>query len=386
MFASYDNPSLVEVPKIKIKYYLKKIGLIDSFFTEDKKVSHKIENDKNDNNKEEFFANSFSLEINKVRNLNEKTAGVFFNNQKKLKIFTQAGTLIENDEIKEIQLPIDFTIEKEGGVKNVIYFNDNFFALLSRKKLNCHYASLINSETQFEILKTECIPDEKKINFAGLGGGYTNVNNDVIFSIGTPTHYSEEINKLAQNKDSFFGKIYLMKNKNGKLEYSKFSEGHRNPQGITYTKGKIFSTEHGPEGGDELNIIKKNSNYGWPLVSLGNRYGGKSYKKKSEGLVSPIYSFLPAIAPSSLNVCPKNLNSYYKDFTCLLGLTLREMSVMIYLLDKDDKLISMEKIFIEKRLRHFGVDKYAKLYTKENNFYFSADNDGLYKAEFKNFK
>lgn len=385
MFASYDNPSLVDVPKTKIKYYLKKIGLIDSFFIEDKQISQKIENDKN-NNKEEFFANSFSLEISKVKNLEGKTAGVFFDNQKKLKIFTQEGTLIDNDEIKEIQLPIDFTIEKEGGVKNVIYFNNYFFALLSRKKLNCYYASLINSETQFEILKTECIPDEEKINFAGLGGGYTNMNNDLIFSIGTPTHYSEDIDKLAQNKESFFGKTYLMKNNNGKLEYSMYSEGHRNPQGITNLNGKIFSTEHGPEGGDELNIIKKDNNYGWPLVSFGNRYGGKSYKKKSDELVSPIYSFMPAIAPSSLNVCPKNLKSYYKDFTCLLGLTLKEMSVMIYLLDKNDILVSMEKIFIEKRLRHFGVDKSSKLFTKGDNFYFSADNDGLYKAKFNNFK
>ena len=44
---------------------------------------------------------------------------------------------------------------------------------------------------------------------------------------------------------------------NGKIENSVFSSGHRNPQGITNIKGKIFSTEHGPEGGDELNKIER---------------------------------------------------------------------------------------------------------------------------------
>ena len=388
MFVTYENPKLVEIPKTKIKYYLKKIGLVESFFIKNNNNNKKKEVDRPDvdNNKEEFFANSFSLEIKKIKSLDGKTAGVFFNDQKKLKIFTQEGQLIDHGKIKEINLPIDFTIEKEGGVKNVIFYKNNFFALLSRKTSGCYYASLINSETQLEILKTECIPDEKKINFSGIGGGYTYINNGLLFSIGTPTHYSEEIDKLAQDNKSFYGKIYLMKDNNGKIEYSVFSTGHRNPQGITNIKGKVFSTEHGPEGGDELNKIERDNNYGWPLVSFGNRYGGKSYKKRSKELTSPIFSFMPAIAPSSLNECPQNLKLYYKDFTCLIGLTLREMSVMIYLLDENNKLISLEKILTEKRLRHFGVDKNAKLYSEKNSFYFSADNNGIYEAKFKNFK
>ena len=79
MFVSYDNPKLVEIPKTKIKYYLKKIGLIESFFIEDKKINKKVvDNDEVDNDKEECFANSFSLEIEKIKTLEGKTAGVFF--------------------------------------------------------------------------------------------------------------------------------------------------------------------------------------------------------------------------------------------------------------------------------------------------------------------
>ena len=47
-----------------------------------------------------------------------------------------------------------------------------------------------------------------------------------------------------------------------------FSKGHRNPQGLENINNKIFSTEHGPKGGDELNIITKNSNYGGPYLLM----------------------------------------------------------------------------------------------------------------------
>ena len=94
-------------------------------------------------------------------------------------------------------------------MRNVIFYKDKYLALLSRKKLDCYYASLIETKTQLELIKTKCIPDNEKVNFAGLGGGYTYLNDKLIFSIGTPTHNSEIIDKLAQDKNSLFGKIYF---------------------------------------------------------------------------------------------------------------------------------------------------------------------------------
>ena len=87
-----------------------------------------------------------------------------------------------------------------------------------------------------------------------------------------------------------------------------------------------------------------------------------------------------------MNECPKNLKEFYKKYTCLLGLTLREMSIIVYLFDKDNRLISSEKILIEKRLRNFGLNDNSKLFVKDNFFYFSADNDGIYKGIFQNFR
>lgn len=387
IFAGYENPGLVETPKKKIKYILKKIGLIDSFYIEEPAKAVQVIK----KSEEDFFANSFTLEIQKVNSLNRKTAALYFDESNSLTIFTQDGEKIKKSKVEEINLPLNFTSENKGGVRSVIYFNKIFYALLSRKSKNCYYSSLINIETQEIIFDTKCIPDFKEVNFAGLGGAYEYLDDNLLLSIGTPTHQSDIIDELAQNNDYYYGKILIIKKKDDqeKLNIELFSTGHRNPQGLTKINGILFSTEHGPQGGDELNKIEKGKNYGWPIISLGTRYGGESYKKKyDKKFTNPIFSFNPSIAPSMLSNCPENLQNYYKEFTCLIGLTLKEMSLVIYLIDKkNESLFSYEKIPLDKRLRHFGIDKNANLHIEnDGSFFFSADDDGIYKAKFKDFR
>ena len=83
-----------------------------------------------------------------------------------------------------------------------------------------------------------------------------------------------------------------------------YSYGHRNPQGMMKhpTTGDIWTNEHGPRGGDELNIIKKGANYGWPVISYGINYDGKPITALSakEGMEQPITYWLPSIAPSGM--------------------------------------------------------------------------------------
>ena len=387
IFAGYENPSLVEIPKKNIKYFLKQIGLIDSFVIkkeEKSQVSKKYES-------EDFFANSFILEIKKIREINKKTSGLYVDENEDILIFTQDGAFTKNDEIKEINLPRNFTTDNEGGVRSVIYYNKKYYALISRKDKNCNYSSLIEIKTQNLIFDTKCIPDEEKVNFAGLGGAFTFLNESLLLSVGTPTHFSDTIDDLAQNKDFFYGKILQIEKNDSNNDYNIniFTLGHRNPQGLTKIDEKLFSTEHGPRGGDELNIIQKGKNYGWPIVSFGTRYSGKSYRKKyDKDFKNPLFSFNPAIAPSMLSNCPSNLSNYYSDYICLMGLTLKEMSLVVYLIDKkNEKLISYEKINLEKRLRHLALDKEINLYVnKDNIFYFSSDKDGVYQAKFKDFR
>ena len=80
-----------------------------------------------------------------------------------------------------------------------------------------------------------------------------------------------------------------------------YSYGHRNPQGTTMhpETGDIWITEHGPRGGDELNLIRPGVNYGWPVISYGINYDGTKFTDitHKEGMAQPIIQWTPSIAP-----------------------------------------------------------------------------------------
>jgi glucose/arabinose dehydrogenase len=83
-----------------------------------------------------------------------------------------------------------------------------------------------------------------------------------------------------------------------------FSYGHRNPQGIAVhpETGEIWIHEHGPKGGDEINILKSGANYGWPAATFGRSYWGTeiSDKTSAPGMEDPILQWTPSIAPSGM--------------------------------------------------------------------------------------
>src|SRR5206468_9927013 len=81
--------------------------------------------------------------------------------------------------------------------------------------------------------------------------------------------------------------------------------GHRNPQGLSYDPrtGKLWETEHGPGGGDELNILQPGHNYGWPIVSMGRNYTGTLASDQPwarPGMDNPRMFWVPSISPSSI--------------------------------------------------------------------------------------
>ena len=83
-----------------------------------------------------------------------------------------------------------------------------------------------------------------------------------------------------------------------------WSYGHRNPQGLFYDEEsqRLWSNEHGPKGGDEINIIRSGLNYGWPIITHGKEYFGPKIGEgaEKEGLEQPLKIWNPSIAPSSL--------------------------------------------------------------------------------------
>lgn len=83
-----------------------------------------------------------------------------------------------------------------------------------------------------------------------------------------------------------------------------YSYGHRNPQGMAKhpVTGEIWTHEHGPKGGDEINIIHPGKNYGWPLISYGVNYSGTKFTEHTSlpGMEQPIHYWVPSIAPSGM--------------------------------------------------------------------------------------
>ena len=82
-----------------------------------------------------------------------------------------------------------------------------------------------------------------------------------------------------------------------------YSYGHRNPQGLTLNPftGEIWEQEHGPQGGDEINVIRPGANYGWPEVTGGEEYGGgRIGPDDAPGFRSPLHNWTPSIAPSGM--------------------------------------------------------------------------------------
>ena len=136
---------------------------------------------------------------------------------------------------------------------------------------------------------------------------------------GGPSSYggARSPNMNAQNVKAEWGKIHRITD-DGKIPADNpvlpgntapatvFSYGHRNPQGLVFNSytNEIWETEHGPRGGDEVNIIKKGKNYGWPLVSYGINYDGKpvSASPLLNGVEPPIHTWTPSIAPCGMAI------------------------------------------------------------------------------------
>jgi len=131
------------------------------------------------------------------------------------------------------------------------------------------------------------------------------------FSIGD--RGQRDVNPQDINRDA--GKIYRL-HADGQIPIDNpfvanqsakkaiYSYGHRNPQGMAKhpDSGKIWTHEHGPRGGDEVNLIEKGKNYGWPIVSHGVNYSGTRFTNLTQkpGMQQPLWHWTPSIAPSGM--------------------------------------------------------------------------------------
>jgi len=403
---TYENPEMIDF--IKENYNLQK------YLPSEVKVKK--------GRSQVSIGNSFAVELSQEISFPQRTAFVTHDknvlsfDQNFLKIYFQNGYLLKKGKLEKLNLPKTFTKARNGGIKTIIVSNDKEFAFISSKKDECFYSSIVSLENGKEIFKTKCLPLKQIVDFNGLGSSNIHLKNNILLSVGTPEQVSYAIGKLSQDINSMYGKI-LQINKSdldntildekSELDVEIFTTGHRNPQGLTKIDDSIFSVEHGPKGGDELNKIIKEGNYGWPIASYGTKYGydheERSYKINHETnkFEEPLFALVPSVGISAINNCPKILKDHYKK-PCLLALSLYGndlrpgRSILIYLLnEKMDKVHSVEQIYINDdwespvvghRLRHFVTNSKNELYEdKDGSIYVSVDKKGIYKLRFIDF-
>ncbi len=127
---------------------------------------------------------------------------------------------------------------------------------------------------------------------------------EILLSVGDLQADGVQGPQMVQDMGNHYGKIIRLDL--ATFTPKIFSIGHRNTQGLVRTRdGRVFSTEHGPEGGDELNHVVAGRNYGWPFVTFGTDYGAESWPldqgaKDHSGYEKPTISWVPSIATSNL--------------------------------------------------------------------------------------
>lgn len=216
---------------------------------------------------------------------------------------------------------------------------------LVRAKFNGH--KLENLETLYK-----AAPNTKKGQHFGSRIAFDN-EGYIYFSVGDRGNRDENPQDISKD----CGKIYrlhddgtvpesnpFINTKNAKTAI--YSYGHRNPQGMVKhpVTGKIWTHEHGPQGGDEINIIEKGKNYGWPVISYGINYSGTTFTDitEKEGMEQPLFYWVPSIAPSGLAIVSSNKYPNWNGNVLVGSLKFQYLERLIL---KNNKVIKREKLF-----------------------------------------
>ena len=179
----------------------------------------------------------------------------------------------------------------------------------------------------------------------------------------------------AQELDNAHGKIHRIHDdgripednpfvKTAGAVKSIWTYGNRNPQGMVYdaTNNRLWAVEHGPKGGDELNLIQKGKNYGWPVITYGINYDGKPISDitEKEGMEQPVTYWVPSIATGGLELVTSDKYPAWKGN--LMVTALAKMHIARVELD-GTKYIGEEKLFQDLgRVRQIAESPEGYLY------------------------
>ena len=153
-----------------------------------------------------------------------------------------------------------------------------------------------------------------------------------------------------------------------------YSYGHRNPQGMVKNPftGAIWVNEHGPKGGDEINIIKKGKNYGWPVISYGVNYSGTAFTDITHkaGMEQPFFYWVPSIAPSGMAFVS---SKKYPDWKGNILVGSLKFGYLERLVIKNNQVVKREKLFE-------GIGRLRNVAQAPNgDIYIAVEGKGIYK-------
>ena len=275
-----------------------------------------------------------------------------------------------------------FYFHDQYGIKDILIDEKTLYvSYIGKRKDNCYDLKIISAKLNEEYLNfqifyetSSCVDVNNSHGFypaQGAGGRIIKLDNsNLLFTTGDFRN-----RPLAQDLVSDFGKILKINTQNKKSDV--ISIGHRNPQGLYYSKkfNFIISTEHGPKGGDEVNInlkpFKKIKNFGWPVSSYGEHYY-KAYSKKilqeaplnkshkKYGFVEPIKYFVPSIGISQ--IIPLNKDET-KFLIGAMGNEIKDQDLGLHLIllnEKRQKVIEHNYTLLNERVRDIIVSKDKK--------------------------
>ena len=265
---------------------------------------------------------------------------------------------------KIVYLAISVNLEGDEGGNTAIY--SGTFEKFKINNMKLLYKAVPNTK-KGQHFGSRIVFDDKGHLFFGVGDrGNRDVN---------PQDIKNDGGKIYRlNLDGSIPDDNPFVNKQG-AKKAVYTYGNRNPQGLIFhpITGELWEHEHGPKGGDEINIIEKGKNYGWPVITYGINYSGTSITDKREmpGMEQPLYYWVPSIAPSGMAFSTSDI---YKDWKGDLFVGSLKFKYLERLVIRDKKVIKREKILDEiGRVRNVkeGPDGYL---------YIGVDGKGILKV------
>ena len=254
------------------------------------------------------------------------------------------------------------------GVRDILYDEKKIYISMILKNSNGFTMNVYEADYNLNYLEFSVFFEKKEFSkkYSIQTGGRLEKfkDNKILLSLGA----AESLKDRVQNLDFLEGKIISI-DKSTK-EFEILSLGHRNPQGLFFVEDDkiIINSEHGPKGGDEvnLNFINRNKeaiNFGWPIASYGIEYDGTDPYKKSHkkfGFIEPFKNFSESIGISEILFMKENS---FLDGNYLIISSLRASSIYFVKVDEPfSKILSEDRIFFSnQRIRDIEYDKNLNL-------------------------